>query len=77
MTVLTHKLSTATMPDISAFQTVNEAAEALKFHPETIRRLIRDGILTGQKWGKEWLVLKTSVDKYKKQTGDNKHNSRR
>jgi len=65
------------MPDLEDFTTVNKAAKALKFHPETIRRLVRDGILTGKKWGKEWLVLKTSVDEYKKQTGDNKHNSRR
>ena len=66
-----------TMPDISEFQTVSEAAKSLKFHPETIRRLVRDGILNGKKWGKEWLVLKSSVDEYKKQTGDNKHNSKR
>jgi excisionase family DNA binding protein len=77
MNILTRKLSNATMPDISEFQTVSDAAKALKFHPETIRRLVRDGILMGKKWGKEWLVLKTSVDEYKKQTGDNKHNSRR
>jgi len=66
-----------TMPDLNDFVTVSAAAHALKFHPETIRRLVRDGILAGQKWGKEWLVLKTSVEEYKKQTGDNKHNSRR
>ncbi len=68
---------TIQMPDLADFLTVSSAARALKFHPETIRRLIRDGVLAGQKWGKEWLVLKTSVDEYIKQTGNNKHNSRR
>lgn len=70
-------LSTKTMPDLDLFMTTQAAAKKLKFHPETVRRLVRDGILEGKKWGKEWLVLKTSVEKYLQATGDNKHNSRR
>ncbi len=66
-----------TMPDLAEYMTTEEAAKRLKFHPETVRRLVRDGILAGQKWGKEWLVLKTSVEDYIRQFGDNKHNSRR
>lgn len=65
------------MPDLNEFVTVTAAAKILDFHPETVRRLIRDGVLTAQKWGKEWLVLKSSVDEYKEQTGENKFNSRR
>ncbi|HMS00285.1 MAG TPA: helix-turn-helix domain-containing protein [Anaerolineales bacterium] len=78
MNTLTRKFQSAiTMPDLNHFVTVTTAAKSLKFHPETVRRLVRDGILTGQKWGKEWLVLKSSVEDYIKKTGDNKHNSRR
>jgi excisionase family DNA binding protein len=65
------------MPDLNDFMTTQEAAEKLGFHPETIRRLVRDRVLEGQKWGKEWLILKVSVEKYLKQLGDNKFNSRR
>ena len=66
-----------TMPDLNDYVTAKKAAEILGFHPETVRRLVRDGVLVGQKWGKEWLVLKKSVEDYVKQFGDNKHNSRR
>jgi len=66
-----------TMPDLADYMTTQQAAKELGFHPETVRRLVRDGILVGQKWGKEWLVLKKSVEEYIKQFGDNKHNSRR
>jgi len=65
------------MPDLAEFMTVEEAAQKLQFHPETVRRLVRDGTLGGKKWSKEWLVYKSSVEKYIKQIGDNKHNSRR
>jgi len=65
------------MPDLELFITVTEAAKRLKFHPETVRRLVRDGILDGQKWNRDWLVLKTSVEEYLKKIGDNKFNSRR
>ena len=72
-----HFLTLPAMPDLEQFSTVDEVAQKLKFHPETVRRLVRDGILEGEKWRGEWLVLKSSVEKYKKQFGDNKHNSRR
>ena len=65
------------MPDLAEFMTVDQAAQKLKFHPETVRRLVRDGILDGKKWGREWLVVKSSVEKYLKEIGDNKFNSRR
>jgi len=65
------------MPDLLDFMTIEEAAEKLKFHPETVRRLVRDGILDGKKWRREWLVVKSSVEAYIKQLGDNKYNSRR
>ncbi|MCK7527442.1 MAG: helix-turn-helix domain-containing protein [Ignavibacteriales bacterium] len=52
------------MPDRDQFMTVSNAAKSPKFHPEIVRRLVRDGILAGQKWGKEWLVLKSSVEDY-------------
>ena len=66
-----------TMPDLAEFMTTQAASKRLKFHPETVRRLVRDGVLEGTKWGKEWLVTKTSVEKYIKQFGENKFNSRR
>lgn len=78
MNTLTRKFQSAiTMPDLDLFSTVDDAAKKLKFHPETVRRLVRDGILEGKKWRREWLVLTSSVEKYKKLFGDNKHNSRR
>jgi len=77
MTLLTRTHTSKAMPDLAEFMTVDEAAKKLKFHPETVRRLVRSGILDGKKWGREWLVLKSSVENYIKQFGDNKHNSRR
>lgn len=72
-----HNTPTLPMPDLAEFMTVDDAAQKLKFHPETVRRLVRDGILDGKKWGREWLVVKSSVEKYLKEIGDNKFNSRR
>ena len=68
---------TDTMPDLDLFMTVTAAAKLLGFHPETVRRLVRDGTLEGTKWNRDWLVLKASVEKYLKEIGDNKFNSRR
>lgn len=80
MTLSTRERSLEThqdMPDLSEFITVEKAAEALEFHPETVRRLVRDGTLKGTKWRREWLILKSSVDEYNDKIGDNKFNSRR
>jgi excisionase family DNA binding protein len=37
---------------------VYEAAKVLKVHPETVKRLIRDGKLPATKFGNKWLVEK-------------------
>ena len=75
--LVTDQIKARAMPDLAEFMTVQAAAKKLKFHPETVRRLVRSKTLEGKKWGREWLVLKTSVESYLKQFGDNKHNSRR
>lgn len=43
-----------------------DAAEKLNVSEQTIRSLLRDGILLGQQIGKTWVVSTASVEKYKK-----------
>ena len=56
------------MPDLKDYMTTEEAAKRLGFHPDHIRRMLRQGDLTGDKMGITWLVSKKSVDDYKKRT---------
>jgi excisionase family DNA binding protein len=65
------------MPDLEEYMTVEEAAEILGFHPESVRRLLRDEILQGKKWRREWLALRKSIQEYSEKVSDNKHNSKR
>lgn len=45
--------------------TVEQAAEKLKMHPDTIRRLLRDGQLPGIKLGKrQWRIPSKALDDY-------------
>ncbi len=43
---------------------VNEVAERLKIHPESVRRLIRQGKLPATKFGNKWLVEKAFLDQF-------------
>ncbi len=51
------------MPD---YLTVEEAAEMLDYHPESVRQLIRDGKLRADKKGTMWLVYREAVEEFKK-----------
>lgn len=43
---------------------VNEVSRRLGIHPESVRRLIRDGKLPAIKFGNKWLVEKTFLDQF-------------
>lgn len=52
------------MPDTEWF-TPEEAAEALKMHVVTIRRLLREGRLPGAKVGKrQWRIHREALDRF-------------
>ena len=46
--------------------TVNEAAELSDYHPEHIRRLIRQGAIMAKKFSIVWMVSRESLLEYKK-----------
>jgi len=58
----------------SEWLTVNEAAEISGYHPEYIRRLIRDGKIEGRKFAIVWQVRRDSLNAYIKnaQTKDDR-----
>lgn len=56
------------MPDLKDYMTTEEAAKALGFHIDHIRRMLRESDLEGLKVGITWLVSRKSVADYKKQT---------
>lgn len=57
------------MADLTEYMTTQEAARQLGFHIDHIRRMLREGDLEGVKIsGQSWLVLKKSVEDYKKST---------
>ena len=39
-----------------ATHTVDEVAERLDRHPESIRRNLRKGQLEGEKWSRQWII---------------------
>lgn len=45
-----------------SYYTVYEVAELLKFHHQTIRRMIRAGELPAKKLGKEWRIKKEDLE---------------
>ena len=58
--------------------TTEEAARILGYHPESIRRLLRKGSLSGIKYGPVWFVDNNSVQEFKKHKGKlEKHDPRR
>ncbi len=47
---------------LADYATVNEAARRLKIHPETVKRLCRQGDLPAEKLHNTWLIRWDSLD---------------
>jgi excisionase family DNA binding protein len=59
------------MPVISGdYITTKEAAELLGLHVKYIPSLIKNNTLEGIRFGRDWLVSRSAVDEYIKQTKD-------
>lgn len=43
---------------------VDEVAERLNIHPESVRRLIRQGKLPAIKFGNKWLIERATLEQY-------------
>jgi excisionase family DNA binding protein len=43
---------------------VNEVSKRLKIHPESVRRLMRQGKLPAIKFGNKWLVERTTLEQF-------------
>lgn len=41
-----------------------QAAERLRIHPESVKRLIRQGQLPGRKFGNKWFITRTELDQF-------------
>ncbi len=52
------------------FMTTNEAAELLGFHPSSIHKMIKSGKLQGERFGRDWMVYRQSVEDYLKRFGE-------
>jgi excisionase family DNA binding protein len=66
------------MPALTEYVTTDEAAEALGYSPEHVRRMLRNGKLKADKIGGAWLVLRRSVRDYQEAVrGMAKHDPRR
>lgn len=46
------------------YLTVEEVAEQLKYHPETVREMLRNHLLPGRKVGREWRVSQLALDEF-------------
>jgi excisionase family DNA binding protein len=44
--------------------TVEQVAEKFEVHPETVRRLARDGTLTGKKIGSSWRFSDKDLEEF-------------
>ncbi len=49
---------------IDSLLTVNEAAEVLRVHPETVRVWLRNETLRGSKTGRSWRILRSAVAEF-------------
>jgi excisionase family DNA binding protein len=56
------------LPDLCDYLTVEEAAEALGYHPNSVRRVIRAGKLPADKKGTIWLIERETLETYKAET---------
>ena len=58
--------------------TTREAAEILGLAPESVARLLRVGALKGERFGRDWMVYRESVERYLEQNkGKSKHDPTR
>ncbi len=48
--------------------TVEQVARKFEVHPETVRRLARDGTLTGKKIGNSWRFSDKDLEKFLSQS---------
>ena len=63
------------LPD---YLTVEETAEVLDYHPNSVRKMVRAGRLRADKKGTMWLVYREAVEDYRKAIqGKSKHDSTR
>lgn len=46
------------------YYTIFEVADLLKFHHQTIRRMIRSGELPAKKLGREWRIKKEDLEAF-------------
>jgi excisionase family DNA binding protein len=52
------------MPVWDNYLNVNEASRRLKIHPETVKRLCRQGDIPAQKFHNTWLINKDILDNF-------------
>jgi excisionase family DNA binding protein len=52
------------MAQLEDFVTVWDAAERLGIHPESVRRLIRQGRLPAQKFANSWLIARHVLEQF-------------
>ena len=52
------------MTENSAWITVTQAAQLTGYNEEHIRRLLRDGLISGRKFGIVWQVKRSSLNAY-------------
>jgi len=55
------------MPD--EWLTISQAAQLGGYHPETVRKLVRVGVLIGRKYGPLWQVSRKSLRDYTRKVG--------
>ena len=49
---------------LESYAGVSEVASRLGIHPESVRRLIRQGKLPAIKFGNKWLIDKATLEQY-------------
>jgi excisionase family DNA binding protein len=50
--------------------TVKDVAEELSLHPDTVKRLLHSGVMTGYKADlKQWRITRKALDQFKSQGG--------
>ena len=64
MNISATKKRIANMPDLNEFMTTQEAAKKLGFNVKSIPKMLRDGVLKGERFGRAWLVSRKSLDEY-------------
>lgn len=52
------------MTEFDDYATVKDAAEKLRIHPESVRRLIRQGKLPAKKFANTWLIEREVLEQF-------------